>query len=364
MPQSMLNFTVGPVTTPAHIRAMASDPVPYFRTAEFSRLMLENEQMLKQLAIAPEGSRAVFLTGSGTFAMEAAVANLLTAADRILVINGGSFGARFSQLCHVYGLRHTDVVLSAGQALREQHLVPFAGQGYTALLVNLHETSTGVLYDLDLISKFCQKQGLLLIVDAISAFLADEINMSDANIDALITSSQKALALAPGLSMMIMSRRALDRVAQSQVKGLYLDLKDALKNMERGQTPFTPAVGLLIQLHRRLSDLIESGIKVEQRRIAELAADFRERLSKAGLPFLPFPETPSNAVTALRVTCATSAHRIFELLKDEYGIWICPNGGELRDSVFRVGHLGELTTDDNTTLINAFTDCIRKGAIQ
>ena len=363
MSHTMLNFTVGPVTIPAHIRAMGSDPVPYFRTSEFSALMKENETMLLSLMAAPEGSRAVFLTGSGTFAMEASVANLLTARDRILVINGGSFGARFSELCEVYDLTHTDIILSAGQALREEHLAPYRGQGYTALLVNLHETSTGVLYDIDLLSKFCRSEGILLIVDAISAFLADEIDMSRSGIDALITSSQKALSLAPGISMIAMNPRALARVAESKVRSLYLDLKDALRNMERGQTPFTPAVGLLIQLHRRLLDITEIGIEAERARIRALAEDFRARLAKAGLPFVSFSESPSNAVTALRVTCTTSAHTIFETLKDNYDIWICPNGGALRDSVFRVGHLGALTTEDNQTLISALIDCQRKGLI-
>ncbi len=364
MSQTMLNFTVGPVTVPEHIRAMGSDPIPYFRTAEFSALMAENETMLKQLVHAPHDARAVFLTGSGTFAMEASVANLLTARDRILVVNGGSFGARFSQLCDIYGLNHTDILLPVGLALHAEHLAPYAGKGYTALLVNLHETSTGVLYNLDLIADFCHREGLLLIVDAISAFLADEIDMSRSDIDALITSSQKALALAPGLSMMVMSQRALDRISENQVQSLYLDLKDALRNMERGQTPFTPAVGLLIQLHRRFSDITELGIEAERAKIRALAEDFRARIAASELPFVPFPETPSNAVTALRVTCQTSAHRIFEILKDQYGIWICPNGGELRDSVFRVGHLGALTTADNETLVTAFADCIRKGLIQ
>lgn len=361
----MLNFTVGPVTIPEHIRKMGSEPVPYFRTAEFSALMKENQTMLLSLMNAPKDARAVFLTGSGTFAMEASVANLLSPErDRALVINGGGFGERFSQLCSLYGIEHADITLSAGTALRAEHLAPYKGKGYTALLVNLHETSTGVLYDLDLLSDFCREQGLLFIVDAISAFLADEIHMEQAGIDAFIISSQKALALAPGLSMIGLSKAALERIENNTVKGLYLDLKSALRDMERGQTPFTPAVGLLLQLHRRLSDITEQGLDAEQAKIRVLAEDFRARLAATDLPFVPFSESPSNAVTALKCTCATSAHSIFETLKDNYGIWVCPNGGALRDTVFRVGHLGALTKADNDTLIAALLDCRRKGLIQ
>lgn len=360
----MLNFTVGPVTIPAHIRAMGSDPVPYFRTSEFSSLMKQNEEMLLSLMNAPKNARAVFLTGSGTFAMEASVANLLSSeSDRVLVINGGSFGARFSELCDRYEIAHTDILLEAGQALREDHLIPYANKGYTALLVNLHETSTGVLYDIDLLSDFCKQNNLLFIVDAISAFLADNIHMEHAGIDALITSSQKALALAPGISMIALSEKALNRVEAHPAKSLYLDLSLALTDMARGQTPFTPAVGLLLQLHRRLSDIIEIGLDTEQAKIRALAEDFRARLARADLPFSLFSESPSNAVTALWCECTTSAHAIFEILKDQYGIWVCPNGGSLRDRVFRVGHLGALSPEDNKTLIDALQDCKRKGLI-
>lgn len=361
----MLNFTVGPVTIPPHIRAMGSDHVPYFRTAEFSALMKENESMLLSLMDAPADARAVFLTGSGTFAMEAAVANLLSPErDRALVINGGSFGARFSELCTRYKIDHTDVLLDSGKALCKEHLLPFENKGFSALLVNLHETSTGVLYDLDLLADFCKRNGLLFIVDAISAFLADEISMKNAAIDALITSSQKALALAPGVSMIALSHRALAKIEEDHAHSLYLDLSVALADMERGQTPFTPAVGLLIQLHRRLSDIIEIGIDAERAKIRALAEDFRTRLASTLLPFSAFSESPSNAVTALRCNCKTSAHTIFEILKDQYGIWICPNGGALRDTVFRVGHLGALSEEDNQTLISALLDCQRKGLIQ
>ena len=211
MSQVMLNFTVGPVTSPAHILAMGSEPVPYFRTNEFSSLMKENESMLKKLTFASEQARAVFLTGSGTFAMEAAVANVLTEKDRVIVVNGGSFGARFSQLCSLYNVPHTDISLEAGKTLRRDDLEPFSDGGYTALLVNVHETSTGVLYDLDMISDFCRQHGMLLIVDAISSFLADEFDMAAMGADVMITGSQKAFGVCPGMLILWASKKALAR---------------------------------------------------------------------------------------------------------------------------------------------------------
>ena len=352
MNENMLNFTVGPVMSDDDVRAIGSQQVPYFRTPEFSELMLGNEQLVKQFASAPEGSRVVFMTGSGTASMEATVMNVLSADDKAVVVNGGSFGERFVELCQLHRIPHHEISLTPGQPLKEEHLAPLSGGGFTAFVVNMGETSTGVLYDMELISRFCRQEGLLLVVDAISTFLADPFDMEALGADVMITGSQKALACPPGISLIVLSPRALERVEAHRSVSMYLDLKLALKNGERGQTPFTPAVQTLIQIHRRLLNIAAAGgVDSEIRRMSDLAHDFRQKI--AGLPFRPFTESPSNAVTSLTPLNGMSAFDIFTILKDEHGIWICPNGGPLRDSVFRVGHLGALTTRDNTTLVEA-----------
>lgn len=357
----MLNFTVGPVMSGDAVRAVGSGQVPYFRTPEFSEVMFQNERLMLRFAHAPEGSRAAFITGSGTASMEATVMNLLTPRDKAIVINGGSFGQRFADLCQIHGIPHTDITPGFFQPLTEGHLAPLARQGHTALLVNMCETSTGVLYDMALISRFCRENGLLLIVDAISAFLADDFDMAALGADVMITGSQKALACPPGVSMIVLSPRALERVEQHETRCMYLNLKDALKNGERGQTPFTPAVGILLQIHQRLNEIeAAGGVAAENRRIAALAADFRSKV--AGLPFRMACPAPSNCVTVLQ-PLATPAYQLFTMLKDEYRIWVCPNGGELRDKVFRVGHIGALTPADNTTLVTAMTDLQKRGII-
>ncbi len=358
----MINFTVGPVQSSEAVLEIGSRQVPYFRTPEFSAVMKDSERMMLGLAGAPEGSRAVFLTGSGTASMESVVMNVLNADDRAIVVDGGSFGHRFCELCGIHGIAFDRVVLEPGRALREDDLAAFDGDGaHTAFLVNLHETSTGVLYDLDLISAFCERNGLLLVVDAISAFLADPICMCKSGVDVMITGSQKALACPPGVSVVVMSPRALGRVDANPTKCMYLDLKSALKNGERGQTPFTPAVGTLLQINARLHEIEDAGgAEAEIARIAELAGDFRSKID--GLPFEIASERMSNAVTPLRPTTA-KATDIFAVLKDEYGIWVCPNGGELAETLFRVGHIGALGKADNSTLVSALKHMRTRGII-
>ena len=357
----MINFTVGPVQSSDSVKIIGALDVPYFRTQEFSDIMLENERLMLKFAYAPENAKAVFITGSGTASMEASIMNTLNKNDKALVVNGGSFGHRFVELLTLHEIPFTEIKLSAGKALTAEQLEPYENQGYTAFVVNAHETSTGVLYDLKLISEFCKRNNLFFIVDAISSFLADPIDMNELGINVLMTGSQKALACPPGISIILLSEDAVERVNSSKIKCMYFDLKDALNNQTRGQTPFTPAVGTLLQINARLKEINESGgAEAETAKIAGLANYFREKIK--GLPFEICSESLSNAVTPLHPTTA-SANDVFLVLKDEYSIWVCPNGGELKDSVFRVGHIGNLCKNDYDTLINAFYDLQKRGII-
>lgn len=357
----MINFTVGPVQSSDGVRSIGGEQVPYFRTSEFSEIMFENEAFMKKFAKAEENARVVFITGSGTASMEAVTVNTLTEQDKVLIVNGGSFGQRFVQLCEIYQIPHTEIKLDVGKALTEEDLKEYENQGYTAFMVNVHETSTGVHYNIQMISEFCKRNQMFLIVDAISSFLADGFDMKALGVDVMITGSQKALACPPGISIIVLSGKAVERVESNEPGCMYLNLKSALKNGERGQTPFTPAVGILRQIHARLKEIdAAGGVETEIKKIGSLAEDFREKIKE--LPFEIVSESMSNAVTPLHPLTA-SANDIFLTLKDEYGIWVCPNGGELKDAVFRVGHIGNLTTEDNDKLIDALKDMQKRGLI-
>lgn len=359
----MINFTVGPVQSSDAVRAIGVEQVPYFRTAEFSETMLENERLIKKFAYASEDSRAVFLTCSGSGGMEAAIMNCLSTEDKALVINGGSFGERFVELLTLHQIPFTEIKLEHGKALKAEHLAPFENRGYTAFLMQKHETSTGVHYDINLVSDFCKRNGCFLIVDTISTFLCDAFNMEATGAGVMITGSQKALACPPGIAVMVLSPAALERVNQSKCCCQYLDLKLALKNQERGQTPWTPAVGILRQINVRLKEIdAQGGAEAEIARCAHLARYFRNRLVEYNLPFQVVSESLSNAVTPLHPT-TQSAYEIFLKIKDEYGMWICPNGGEMKDSIFRVGHIGYLQESDYDQLIAAFIDLREKKFI-
>lgn len=357
----MLNFTVGPVMCDEAVRAVGAEQTPYFRTPEFSKIMLENERLMKKFTGADENGRAIFLTGSGTASMEAAVMNVFTEQDKVLIVNGGSFGQRFVDICRIHRVPYEEILLPIGHALTREHLERYRGKGFTGFLVNIHETSTGVLYDLDMIGQFCKENGLFLVVDAVSSFLADALDMRSAGIDVFITGSQKALACPPGVSILVLSERGVRLVAENHVRSLYFDLKDALKNGERGQTPFTPAVSVLLQIHTRLLEIESAGgVQSEITRIRGLAQDFRKKIKD--IPITISSASLSNAVTPLH-PLNVSAYDVFITLKDQYRIWVCPNGGAMKDIVFRVGHLGALTKADNDTLTHALRDMQKRGLL-
>ena len=361
----MINFTVGPVQMDAETRRIGAEQVPYFRTPEFSAVMLENEKLLCQLFDAPDNSRVIFMTGSGTASMEGGVMNFFTQEDKVLVVNGGSFGHRFVELCQIHQIPFTEIHLEYGMPLTSEILNEYDNKGYTGMILQHCETSTGILYDMQLVSNFCKKNHCFLFVDAISGFLADKLSMKEMHINAVITGSQKALSLPPSMSFTVFDAEAQKRCAQNEVKSLYFNYAEYLKNGERGQTPFTPAVGTLLQLNDKLKRIAqEGGIHHANDAMKERAEYFRNKIKH--LPFKIFtPENAtSNCVTALApIHDGVSAYRIFEILKDEYNIWICPNGGDLAEKVFRVGHIGHITKQEIDTLIVAFEDLQKRKLI-
>ena len=352
----MINFTVGPVQSSDAVLAIGAEQVPYFRTSEFSELMLENERLIKKFAHATDNSRVVFLTCSGSGGMEAAIINTLTKEDKALVINGGSFGERFVELLTLHGIPFTEIKMGIGKALKPEQLTPYEGKGYTAFLFQKHETSTGVHYDAKLISDFCKRNGCFMIVDTISSFLADPFDMAELAAGVMITGSQKALACPPGIAVMILAPTALQRIEKAKCCCQYLDLKLAIKNQDRGQTPWTPAVGVIRQINTRLKEIdANGGVDSVINHTAKLAEYFRGKIKQNNLPFEIISESLSNAVTPLHPK-TQSAFQIFLKIKDEYGMWICPNGGDMKDTIFRVGHIGYLDETDYDQLIDAFLD--------
>lgn len=361
----MINFTVGPVQMDEETRKLGMEQIPYFRTPEFSAVMKQNEELLCKFFDTPSNSRVIFMTGSGTASMEGGIMNFFTSQDKVLVVNGGSFGHRFVELCEIHEIPFTEIKLEFGKPLTTDILSKYGNNGYTGMVLQLCETSSGVLFDMNLVGDFCKRNNIFLFVDAVSGFLADKISMKEMHINAAITGSQKALALPPSMSFTVLDEAAQKRCYENKVKSMYFNYADYLKNGERGQTPFTPAVGTLLQLNEKLRRIDANGGITAMNKTAKDRADyFRNKITHLPLKMFTEKDSSSNCVTAISPTRpGVNAHKIFEIIKDEYGIWICPNAGDLAEKVFRVGHIGSITKEEIDKLVEVFEDLVRRGIL-
>jgi aspartate aminotransferase-like enzyme len=262
-------------------------------------------------------------------------------------------------LCDIHNIKHHKLELAFDEELTAAHLAAYTNKGITGLLVNIHETSTGQLFDAKMLSEFCKKENLLFIIDAISSFLADPLDMNDIAADAIIFSSHKSMALNPGISCVVISPKAYaERVEGNKTKVLYLDFNNHINDLKRGQTPFTPAVNVALTMNDMLGSICKVGINEKIKQTREIALDFRSKIK--AIKNVEVPSFPlSNALTPL-VFHDGEAKKVYEILCNEYGLMLTPNGGELADKVLRVGHIGNHTIAENDEIITALKEIYNK----
>ena len=341
----MKHFIVGPVEMYSCTKEIYENPTVYFRTPEFSSIVNDCMLRLSKLVGNSTENSLIYLTASGTAMMEAVVENCVFEDDKVLVVNGGTFGHRFCELLSHHNKNYTSIDLNFGEELTQEHLQEHENKDYTMFFVNLHETSVGQLYDAKMIKEFCERNNLELVVDAISTFMADKFNMEEYGIDCSIFSSQKGLCLSAGLSFASFSKRMVEKIEKCEkVPSLYFNFKDYFKNILRGQTPYTPAVNIIYELKAML-DYIEEfgGVEDWLDFIANKAKYSRKKAMEFGYEIPNYPL--SNMLTPL-VFDDVKASDIVKTLKDKYQIFVNPCGGELADKVIRVSHIGNTNFDD------------------
>ena len=320
------------------IAKLGAEPIPYMRTDEFSAINLESEKILLDLIHCKDGKTIIY-TGSGTGAMAATVENYVITKKKAIVINGGSFGKRWVSLCKYYNVPAVDFQVTPGKDIDYKLLEKtIETERPDVFLCQHHETSTGVLYQLDKISEICRKHDISLVVDVISSFLAEDLNMDELGIDICITSTQKGLNVPPGLTVVFLSAKL--NGYKFAHNGYYWDFEENLDNLRRGQTPFSPATTIYLQLHARLKELEAQG--GEHQNIQEVrhrAEVFREECRKYGWP-MP-AEHPSYAITAIQ-TRDTEKRKVFRGLIDKYDTYIMPGSVP---GFYRISHMG-LQSDD------------------
>jgi serine---pyruvate transaminase len=327
-------------------------PVIHHRTPEFSAVLDSTRERLKPLF----GTRQdiILLASSGTGAMEAAVANLLEPGDQAVYINGGKFGERWGKLIVAHGAVAHEVKVEWGRSVRPEHIedVLISNGSTRAIFVQASETSTGTLHPIAEIGEITRRRGVMLVVDGITSVGVFEQKMDEWGVDALITGSQKALMLPPGLAMIALSERALARARESRTPRYYFDLLREFKaQRDEHTTAYTPAVALVFGLNKAL-EMIEAQtlprVFARQQLMAEAT-----RAAALALGLSIFAENPAPGVTAMLAPDDIDSTKVVRYMRDELGVSIQGGQDQMRGKLIRIGHMGYLSPFDMLTVVSA-----------
>ena len=352
-------LTPGPTPLPPEVLEAMSRPIIHHRTPQFQAVLKE----------ATEGLRYVFqtqndvfiLASSGTGAMEAAVINLLSPGDTVLTIQGGKFGERWTEIAQAYGIKPEVLDVEWGQAVQPSDIAKrlIANPKIKAVFVTLCETSTGVVNDIEAIGKLVKDTPAVLVVDAISGLGAIDLNTDVWSCDVVVSGSQKGLMLPPGLGFISVSPKAAKLMQDSKCPKYYFDLKQAKHALDKTDTPFTPAITLIIALNVALKMMKEDGLTNIFLRHKKMAEATRAAVEALGLELFA-PGASSDVVTAVKVPQGIDGEKLVKTMRDTYGVTIAGGQSELKGKVFRIAHMGYIEEFD----IIAGISCLEKVLLQ
>lgn len=343
MPIQPREFLMIPGPTPvpdAVLESVARHPIGH-RTPEFSKVVQDVIADLKWLG---KTENDVFvLTASGTGGMEAAISNTISPGDRVLSLICGVFGERWAKVSEAVGADVERFVVEPGNAIDVKAVeakLASAHPAFKAVTITHNETSTGVINDLKSISAIAKKHNALSIVDAVTSFGAVDLPIDAWDVDVVVTGSQKALMLPPGLGIIFFGKRAWEAKATCQSRSFYFDLKKYKKSLEANTTPYTPNVSLFCGLGTALKMMREEGTEAIFARHVRLKESLRAGLQAMGLELLVDESAASPTITSIKPPAGLTVDAIRKKLKERYRILIADGQEELKGKIFRIGHMG------------------------
>jgi serine---pyruvate transaminase len=361
-------LTPGPTQVPEAVLLEMAQPIIHHRTKQFQAIFADLSQRLQR--VFRTKSPVLTITGSGTTAFEAAQVSLVRPATKAITIASGKFGERWQDIYDAYGVAQVRLNVEWGKAIDPAQVEQALAEHPDASVVTLvhSETSTCTACDLKTIADIVHRTGkdALLIVDGITAVGALPVEMDEWGIDALVTGSQKALMLPPGLGFVGLGKRALDRLQEVKPAGYYnLDLRRWLKSHAKNDVPFTPAVNL-VRGQRVALEMIESqGLEAVWARTAKLSEATRAAVAAMGLK--PVSESPSDSVSGAYYPPGVDDSKFRAAVRDNHGIHIAGGQsgrhGDFEKKIFRVSHMGYVDAADTLAGLSAIeAELIKTGA--
>jgi aspartate aminotransferase-like enzyme len=338
----------GPTPVPPEVLAAMSLPIIHHRTPQFGAVLAEVQDGLREL-FGTTGDVLV-LAASGTGAMESSITNLLSAGDEAIVVNAGKFGERWTKICQAFGVRVHEIPVPWGQAVTVEAVRAAldAHPHARALYLQASETSTCVQHPVAAIAAITRERPTLLVVDGITAVGVIDLPMDRLGIDVLITGSQKALMLPPGLAVLALSERAWQATERGTLPRFYFDLRKERKGVAERSTAWTPAISLMQGLRVALELMRREGWTDVYARHDRLARATRAGAVALGLPLLA-PDAPSTAATAVYLPASVDGGAFVRYVRDTMHVTFAGGQDQLKGKIVRVAHLGYVGTFDVVT---------------
>lgn len=356
-------FLLAPGPTPVPERALLAmaEPMLHHRTPQFEAIFKEAAEGLRWLFQTEKD--VLILASSGTGGMESSVANFFSPGDKVLVVNGGKFGERWTKICQTYGLNVTEITVEWGKGVDPKAVADALKKdpGIRGVFVQASETSTTACHPVKEIADIVRSlDNTILIVDGITAVGVYDISMDKWGIDVLVTGSQKALMLPPGLAFVGVSDKAWKFNETAKCPRFYFDLKRERKNLKDNTTAYTPAVSLIIGLTEVLRMMKKEGLENIFARHNRLARATRAAAQAIGLKLLA-PTAPADSCTGIYVPEGIDGGKLFKLLKDTFGVTMAGGQDQLKGKVLRIAHLGYVDTFDTVVAIASLEMALKKS---
>ena len=354
----------GPTPVPNEVLQAMTKQMINHRGEEFGQILNGVTAKLKQM-FQTKGD-VFLLTGSGTGGLEAAIVNTLSPEDKVLSVSIGVFGERFAAIAEQFGAEVIPLRFEWGKAA-DADAVRQALQAepkIKAVLVTHNETSTGVTNDLASISSVAKEFDKLLLVDAISSLGSINLPVDDWHLDVTVTGSQKGWMAPPGLAMVSLSQEAWQAHSKARMPHFYWDFTRAKSYLEKGQTPWTPAISTVFALSVSLEMMLREGLPNIIARHARVSKAARDGIKSLGLSLFAEESYASNTVTAVRSPDGLDVKKMLQILREEYQVVLAGGQQTLAGKIFRIGHLGWVTEDDIETVISALRVVLPKSGFR
>ena len=343
-------FTPGPTEVPPEVLIEMAKPIFHHRTEQFREMFGQVTEGLKKIFMTDND--VLTLTSSGTAGMESAIVCACTPGEKVLIANGGKFGDRWVEVARRVNLDVDEVKLDWGTAISPETVGDKLSTGdYSAVILVHSETSTGTACDIEAIAKVVGQTDAILIADCITSLGALPLLTDEWGVDIVVSGSQKALMMPPGLAFVSVSQKAWKRIESITPPGVYLDLRAYRKSLANNDTPYTAAVSLIRGLKVAIEMILDIGMETIWARTARLAQATRSAAEALGLKL--FSSQPSDSVSCFWLPEGVSDKQFRGILRDKYGCSVAGGQGDLKGKVFRISHMGYVDPVETIGLIAA-----------